>query len=138
MNDQVFSSHWNFRSLLQLNHCAASTEQSRCGHLELTFPCPAVSGITLDSSHVGKFPVTYKDIYLPSSWAGISSFRPWICDPELITMEPVFIFKRTLALSWWHLKKLTLLRKERHDDNKDLFEILNDPGILPLFPGEIT
>lgn len=136
----MFSSHWNFRSLLQLNHCAASPEQSRGGHLELTVPCPAVSGITLDSSHVGQFPITYKDIYLPSSWAGISlSFRPWIWDPELITMEPVlFIFKRTLALSWWHSKKLTLLRKGRHDDNKDLFGIWNDPGFLPLFPGEIT
>lgn len=36
------------------------------------------------------------------------------------------------------LKEVNFVKEKRHDDNNELFGILKDPGLLPLFPGEIT
>lgn len=36
------------------------------------------------------------------------------------------------------LKEVNFVKEKRHDDNNELFGILKDPGLLPLFHGEIT
>lgn len=63
------------------------------------------------SSHLGSSPL-HVLTYICQAVGQKYGFWPGTYDPELIIMEPAFVFKRTLAFSQWHLKKLTLLRKK--------------------------